>query len=198
VIVTAIDLAARFSAFCTLGPGRQLLGYGAPLMDVHVDWLADLINDFVIRCFENQHEEQLLLVEDVPLSLPFTAKVKAPIQLQGEIAYQLRSHNLQDRLFFIQPMTWQRHFEGVWKGKEAGALAAAVRLGFEPPDYFKKHEDLFADLKGKERQTVRLALKKQSADVVDAFLMAVWAQETYETHGTLEVKNVIRYLGQWN
>lgn len=196
MIVTAIDLAARFSASCTLGPGLRLLDFGAPLMNSHVEWLDDVVDSVVVRSIAG--EDVFLVVEDVPLSLPFTAKLKAALQLQGEIAHQMRIRSLLDRVYFVQPMTWQRHFEGVWRGKEAGALAAAEKLGFAPPDYLKEYESLFAHLKGKERQDIRNALKKQASDVVDAFLMAVWAHETYAEHGTLEIKNVIKYLGQWN
>ena len=72
----------------------------------------------------------------------------------------------------------------MWKGKAAGALAAAERLGYSPPDLVG---DPRFDADGRKPGEARRLAKKVMSDYVDAFLIARWAM----LDGSLEVTKMV-------
>jgi hypothetical protein len=121
------------------------------------------------------HNVLLIAVEDIPYGLSKQFMIKPPLRLQGALIYALNceepEHKLLSKTVFVNPATWQRSYEGVYRGKEAGALAAAARLDYTPPNMLEIH-DSEIPASGKERAKVRGQLKKASTDYVDAFLIA--------------------------
>lgn len=207
MIVQAVDLAARFSAACLLGPSGSVISeYGseytadavvAETSEVHARsrfFVAMVANSVLIP----ETCPDWVVVEDVPHQMRFDTITKAVCRLQGELISKLAVRSALDKLIFIPPALWQRHFPGVWKGGVKGAAAAASSYGYTPPDLLEAHRGIYDHLHGGEtsqlRQKLRGNLKKQMSDYIDAFLIAQWAQETMEKHGTLEVKSAQKYV----
>ena len=118
-----------------------------------------------------KYDVDAIFIEDVPYGLSKQFMIKPVLRLQGVLIHALHLGGLLEKTLFLNPSTWQRAFEGVWKGKAVGALKAAEVLGYTPPDMLTLHKkDVPAH--GKERAKVRAQLKKASTDYVDAFLMA--------------------------
>lgn len=198
MIVQSIDLAARFSASCVLGPG------GSAVIEecgsLGLDGLALTQTKFidrVLRVFERSWPD-FLVVEDVPHQMRFDSGTKNTCRLQGALMERLGAKlgtAQLSKVLMVPPALWQRHFTGVWRAGEVGAATCArEQYGYEPPDLHELYKALYADLHYKERQDVRSGLKKQVTDYVDAFLMAKWAQEIYVKQGNLDVKSAQWYL----
>lgn len=137
-----------------------------------------------------------LVVEDIPHNLGrFDSGMKHVCRIQGRIVHELDGMDLLDRLVFVPPATWQRHYDGVWRAGAKGARAAAKARGYTPPNILADWElSLRLPPTGPERQKVREQAKKIMSDYVDAYLIAAWAQEKLVTHVTLlDVATVSRY-----
>jgi hypothetical protein len=178
--VLTVDLASRFSSVCIMDSKGKVLeefdSWGKPLFQ---------FVDEILMAAE-KYEVSLILIEDVPYGLSKQFMIKPVLRLQGILIHALGMTDLLEKTLFLNPSTWQRAFEGVWKGKAVGALAAAAVFGYSPPDMLAIHaEDVPAT--GKERAKVRAQLKKATTDYVDAFLMAKFAF-TFSTFGEMYEK----------
>lgn len=132
-----------------------------------------------------------LLVEDLPFAVLPNLAVRDTSRMQGRLAERMLSYGQLDKLLFVQPMEWQRHFKVVRKG-DAGFAAKALEMGYEPPDLVTKHKAAFNHLSGKERSDVRLRLKKLQTDFIVSYLILQWAHEVGED-AMLNSKSVQRY-----
>lgn len=163
--VLTVDLASRFSAVCVmdeLGIVReQFDSWGK----TSFAFLSEIVNCALL------HNVDSVIIEDVPYGLSKQFMIKPVLRLQGAVMLALDLAGLLEQTVFLNPSTWQRTFEGVYKGKEAGALAAASLFGYSPPDMLLIH-DSEIPAHGKDRARVRAQLKKASTDYVDAFLIA--------------------------
>lgn len=150
-----------------------------------IDILLGLVGEF---------DPEYVVVEDLPHRLPFAALVKAVCRMQGRLVHGLWEINAIDRLVFVPPALWQRHFPGVWRKGAYGALQAAAVYNYQPPD-LRTTDPRFSvsGLTGKERAARRAADRKIITDYVDAFLIAMWATETHAALGTLDVPQTQRY-----
>lgn len=161
-----IDLAAKFSAASVMD--------GPALLHQFDSW-GKTPNQFVseIVSIAKKYKVEVIAVEDVPYGLSKQFMIKPALRLQGRLIQELENAGLAANTLFINPATWQRTFEGVYGGKEKGALAAAGAFGYQPPDMLAIHEDEIP-AKGPERAKVRAQLKKASTDYVDAYLIGVF------------------------
>jgi len=166
--VLAVDFAARFSAAVVRDSGGAVLAqfdsFGATSFEF-CGMLADAAVD---------HDVKYAVFEDVPHGVNRLFMVKAVLRLQGAVMNEFYKVNMLDRLWWLDPATWQRTFEGVWKGGAEGARVAAERLGYVGPDLLTEYEHMLP-LKGPERTKMRAQLKKATTDYPDAFLISEWA-----------------------
>src|SRR5690606_32995726 len=77
----------------------------------------------------------LIVIEDVPYGISRQSMVKPVLRLQGRLIERLDRGGLLDRVIFVAPATWQRHF-GLFRAKNAAKVQAekAEELGYTPPD----------------------------------------------------------------
>jgi len=175
----AIDLASKYSAVVVL-EGSQVIhqfdsvGVGS----------REFAQQIGVHAKRTVHA---VVIEDVPAHVPWGGIVKSVCTLQGRVLQELHPEVLS-RTWFVTPAVWQRSFEGVWKGKAAGALAAAERLGYSPPDLVG---DPRFDADGRKPGEARRLAKKVMSDYVDAFLIARWAM----LDGSLEVTKMVSRAG---
>ena len=159
-IVLGVDLASRYSA-AVLWDGSQVVtqfdsvGLDASQWVWHLGGSAD---------------GAVVVVEDVPPKIQWAGTVKRVCRLQGRILQAMP----KAEVWFVPPAIWQRSYEGAWRGKEAGAAAAAEALGYSPPSLVG--DPRFEELGRTPSERKRLA-KKVMSDYVDAFLIAHWAFE---------------------
>lgn len=156
--VIAVDLAAVHSAVVIRVDG------GVVTATTHS---PEALLNFLSAVVSN-YEDPLIVVEDVPHHLRFDTTLRRVVRLQGELLATLGRP-----ILFVPPASWQRHFPGVWRGKAAGAIAAAARLGYESP----LDTDSFDTLTGKPRQQARNLAKKEQWDLADAFLISEFARD---------------------
>jgi hypothetical protein len=187
--VLGIDLASKQSAWNLMQADGQVYAQG--------DSYGINESHFVNRLIDTAVDSDVaaIVIEDLPHRLPFASLVKTVCRMQGRIVQLADDNRVLDRIIFIPPALWQRTFDGVWRGKEVGALAAANKLGYEPPDLLANDPRFELEgLHGKPRAKVRNAAKKSQSDYVDAFLISTWAQNTWAEQATLDVKSTQRYL----
>jgi hypothetical protein len=192
VLVQSIDLAARLSASVLMGSGREVVDQWDTVGLGESGVVQRVASRFHPGCSEDV--PSVLVIEDLPHKLPFASLVKAVCRLQGRIVQQMDAYGAADRVLFIPPALWQRHFQGVWRRGPAEYAALAREMGYEPPNLLEEREGELLALRGRERSQLRAKLKKAMTDYVDAYLIAVWAHETVERHGTLSVPSVQWYL----
>lgn len=166
--ILAVDFAARFSAAVVRNSGGEVLSqfdsFGTSSFEF-CGMLADAASDYDVK---------YAILEDVPHGINRLFMVKAVLRLQGAVMNEFFKLNVLDRLWWLDPSTWQRSFDGVWKGGPEGAKAAAERLGYVGPDLLVEYDHLLPD-KGPERTKMRQQLKKATTDYPDAFLISEWA-----------------------
>lgn len=190
MLVLAVDLAASMSAWCAVEDG-QVHHQG----DSYQMSESEVI-DAILGCV-GQFDPDFVVVEDLPHRLPFAALVKTVCRMQGRLVHGLWEITALDRLLFVPPALWQRHFPGVWRQGTAGAAKAAAGRGYVAPN-LRDFDPRFSveGLSGKERAAVRAADRKVRTDYVDAFLIATWALDVWEEMGTLDVPQTQRYERQ--
>jgi hypothetical protein len=164
-IVMTVDLASRFSAVCIMDANKKVLEEFDSWGKSAFAFLDEIIH------YAEEYNVDVIVIEDVPYGLSKQFMIKPVLRLQGVFILGLGRAGLLGRTVFLNPSTWQRTFEGVFKGKDIGAAKAAAALGYLPPDMLKIWDSQIP-LKGPERTKMRAQLKKAVTDYVDAFLMA--------------------------
>lgn len=165
-----VDLASRFSAYAVVEAGGGVLSQGDSFNKSAVEFVRELTR------IVQEYPDSLLVVEDVPYGLSRQVMIKPVLRLQGILIGAMADIDATDRLFFLNPSTWQRYFEGVFKGGAQGAASAALKLGYEPPNLLEDYAHLIPE-NGPARSKVRASLRKSTTDYVDAYLMGRWANE---------------------
>lgn len=177
-----VDLAARFSAAVLLDDSGQVV--------LQFDSWAKSPLDFagLLAGIAYNHDVTVVAVEDIPYGLSRQAQIKPPLRVQGMVITFLDVMNKLDDTYFVAPATWQRTFEGVWKGKAEGARQAAESLGYFAPNLLEQYADDVPPLgkeHSKERSKIRGQLKKASTDYNDSYLLAEFARLSHQA-GTLD------------
>jgi len=168
-LVTGVDLAARYSATCSLDFDGQVCA-----QDDSNSWSTE--TGFVHSVADHHG---LIVVEDLPYRLGrFDSTMKHVARIQGRLVESCkeRDRHIQHDLLFVPPHTWQQQM-GVFKYKPPEVAAVARDLGYVPPNLVKEwQEEGKIPAHGKERQEARYAAKKIMTDYVDAFMIARWAR----------------------
>lgn len=134
------------------------------------------------NCFDD-FDLEAAIYEDVPYGISSQAMVKPVLRLQGVVI--LANNKNLDRVFWLNPSTWQKDYPGVGIGprgmtkaqKDAArieaARLAAQNLGYTAPDLVQEYIDgLPEGTKVLKKNTAHLT--KAMTDHVDAFLMTDW------------------------
>jgi hypothetical protein len=183
-VIVSVDLASRYSAVVGMDAGGEVVFQ-------YDSWNKD-INTFITNLGDSAANRlvEFFLIEDLPHGLQFREDVKTACRIQGMVIKELSDRGVIDKVVFCQPKVWQQHYEGVFRGKPKQARAAALNLGYEPPDL---HSELHKEARTKAR--------KVETDYIDAFLMGHWALTQIKNGVDLDsIKSTSRYkLGedQW-
>ncbi len=112
--IVAVDLAAKYSAACLFRDGNtqpswQADSWGAAesefLTAVTGHWQpANWWETAPITA------PTALVVEDLPHRLPFANLVKRVCRIQGRIAEQMDRFGALDKLLYVAPAAWRKHF----------------------------------------------------------------------------------------
>ena len=187
-----VDLASRCSAYVLLDGTGKVQAQGDSYGISEKDFISRLVEYGKLE--EADNSDTIVAIEDLPHRIPYRISVKEVCRMQGRIVQQADAYGTLSRIMFVQPAAWQRSFEGVWKGGVNGARNAAEELGFSAPDLLDDGGHVpFHNLKGKERTKLRNTAKKLMTDYNDAFLLAHWAMQTWQEHGTLMIGAVQKY-----
>lgn len=186
-----MDLASKFSAGMVVDQDSQVL-CEFDSWKINQLQLVD-----VCIALAKKWEVDMVMVEDLPYGLSKQFQTKPATRLQGMFIKEFHNHDLLDKLYFVNPSTWQHELKVFKAGKDAARLKAE-ELGFEQRLPIEKYADLIPPL-GKEhakaRAAVRSQLKKASTDYDDAFLIGHWTIQKLK-EGTLETyKGVQQYEG---
>lgn len=165
VTTLGVDLASRSSAYTVVSNG-QVHAQGDSFGKSEGDFVAEVIQTAA------DYSVQAIAIEDLPHRIPYRIVVKEVCRLQGRLTHEAKRNYLWDQIFFIQPALWQQSYEGVWRGGEKGARAAAEELGYFPPDLISDPRFELEGMKGKERTKRRNLAKKLMTDYTDSFLIS--------------------------
>lgn len=172
MIILTVDFAAKFSAGLVRGHGGEVHSQFDSLDKSSFDFL-ELIVEHV-----NEYSPDIILIEDVPYGISSQAMTKPVLRLQGSLILALRHH--LDKVYFLNPSTWQKEFLGVARGKPAERVEAArmhaERLGYSPPDLVEAYKATVPEGKKILKKNTD-PLAKVMTDYIDAFLMSEWAME---------------------
>lgn len=188
----AVDLASKFSAAVILDrKGRVLCEFDS--------WKYSQI-EFAELCANTAvaYDVKVALVEDLPYGLSMQAQTKPVTRLQGILIKAFHDLEMLDKLYFVNPVEWQKTFDGVYKGGAAGARAAAERLGFSQRHPIEMYADSIPPLgkaHAKARASVRANLKKASTDYDDAYLIGIYALLEHQKETLFTHKGVQSYKG---
>lgn len=180
----AVDLAAKFSAACLMTGGK-------------VTWQCDSWQktesdfiDLVTGIFDPDDDlnmppqPDVLVIEDLPHGVKYLPNVKDVCRLQGRIVERMHSYNALGRVLFTPPNEWRHHYgESLKRGTGPDAVVpVAASLGYTPPD-----------LTGRTGKGEKATARKVATDYCAAFLIARWAQGTFESTGTYDQPRTSRY-----
>lgn len=183
--ILSVDLAAKFSAAMVVDDDRWVhweddsSGFNSGTPHTPFGFLR------VLREIAEEFDPAIILVEDVPYGISQQAMVKPPLRYQGMLIREF-SGPLLDRLFFLNPSTWQYTYPGVARApkgltgraadefRQQAAAGHAVRLGYQPPDIVNPYVSRLTDAGQRVLKKNTDVLNKALTDYVDAFLIADW------------------------
>lgn len=170
MLILTVDLAAKFSAaMVTDKDGKVHFEFDS--LGLSAFLFASKLKDAIV-----QFKVGFIIIEDVPYGISSQAMVKPVLRTQGIIIRELMEY--LDKIYFVNPSTWQKEYRGVARGKPAERVEAAelhaTRLGYTAPDlvgeYIKSLPEGTRVLKKNTNP-----LEKVRTDYVDARLMGDWS-----------------------
>ena len=175
--VVAVDLAAKYSAACRFEDGYVQPTWQADSWSATEHAFLTAITDFWLPPEYFTPGPDVLVVEDLPHRLPFANLVKRVCRMQGRIAERMETVQQLDKLLYVAPAVWRKHFKGLERGTGPEAVIPVARdIGYFPPDLtprIKKAGD-------------KAIAKKVTTDYAAAFLIGVWAQDMHHRYGTFD------------
>jgi hypothetical protein len=181
VSVLAVDLAAKYSAAC-------LMDEAGAVLDQFDSW-GRTETQFIEMCATPwflTHDEPptVMVVEDLPHRLPFAALVKQVCRIQGRLIEHMDSLGAGDKVLFVPPAQWRKTYPGLERGTGPDAVVpVAEKLGYTPPD-----------LSARTGKGAKATARKVTTDYCAAFLIARWAINQHQQHGTFDAAGTSRYI----
>lgn len=163
----AVDLAAKYSAFCIMDDTGQVLSEHSS-----AGWDEDAFVDALTSGFaltgRKPDNPEMMIIEDLPHGVPYRTVVKDVCRLQGRIYHAMNAVGARYRMRFVQPQTWRNHHHVPRGSGAAGAVPTAAALGYTAPEHLAT--------KPKALRT------KVTTDFCAAFLIARWAVDFWHTN----------------
>lgn len=177
--IIAVDLAAKYSAFVQLGPTGLVLD--------QYDSAGRSEDDFITMISVTYDYEPTvqLVIEDLPHGVEYRGLVKRVCQIQGRIYERFHGMGRAHEVLFVDPATWRRKYPELRKrgtGMEA-VVPVAFDAGYSPPELVQ----LAGPRGGKA------LVSKVQTDYCAAYLIGLWALETFADYGTYDVPGTSRY-----
>jgi hypothetical protein len=180
-----VDLASKFSAAMVVDLSGQVL--------CEFDSVGLSASDFADQCAQValDYEVTEAIFEDVPYGITGQGQVKAPFRYQGVLIKAFIDADILDKMYFLNPSTWQNTFDGVarapkgmskadgTRARYAAAREHALSRGYEPPALVQNYIDSLPEGTRVLKKNTD-PLTKSETDYIDAYLIAVWAN-TFET-----------------
>lgn len=188
--IVAVDLAARYSAALQMNyteppyPSEMRVVHGWDSWKVsEMEFVHLICSPFDPARFDST-PPKVMLIEDLPHGLKFAALVKRVCRIQGRIAEVMEQYGHRDKILFVPPALWQRHYTR-WAGEKwpDAVVPVANRNLYTPPDLVEE------GMKSAERTIA----KKVMTDYCAAYLIALWGLEQLERQGTFDVEGTQRY-----
>ena len=181
--IEAVDLAARYSAAVVLGAKAEtteILWQWDSWKPTEMEFVHKICEPFS----PTRIAPDVMLIEDLPHGLKFAALVKRVCRLQGRIVEVMAQYGQRDKILFVPPALWQRHYHRQLGEKWPDAVVpVAERHSYAPPNLVEE------GMKAAERTIA----KKVMTDYCAAYLIANWGLEQLERHGTFDVEGTQRY-----
>jgi len=178
----AVDLAAKYSAFCVLGSDNTVIDQDHSWQKSESEW----VDRIVARFYESDPLPSVLAIEDLPHGVGYKKIVKEVCRIQGRIYQSMLNAGEEDKVVFIPPQVWQIHNKTYRKGI-VGEAEVAASLGYVPPSLLNK------DIHGKDR----IAARKTETDYVAAYLIGRYVNDKLSEHSLTDwlenEKRVQRY-----
>lgn len=155
----AVDLAARYSAYCLLADDGTVLAQGSSAGMTETDFI-----DTLARYFEPAVPDAdlpiAMIVEDLPHGVAYRTVVKSVCRLQGRLYERMHAYGRHSRLWFVQPQVWRKHHQMKNGTGPEAVIPVAAALGYQPPDGIQGGKPL---------------VRKIRTDYCAAFLIGRWA-----------------------
>lgn len=178
--ILAVDLAAKYSAVCHLTPTGTVLSQNDSWGMTETDFIGYITADFT-----RIHPPVVMIVEDLPHRLPFASLVKKVCRMQGRIVERMTYLGHPDKVLFVPPAVWRKHYPELKRGTGPDAvLPAAANNGYQPPDLSTRA----AAVKGG-----KALARKVATDYCAAYLIGLWAVRMYAEHDTFDIAGTSRY-----
>lgn len=187
--LVAVDLAARYSAAMQINfsespypPEWRVMKTWDSWKPTEMEFVHQICSPFTVPPLTKVPD--VMLIEDLPHGLKFAALVKRVCRIQGRIAEVMEQAGHRDKILFVPPALWQRHYKRVADEKWPDAVVpVAHRHGYTPPDLVGE------GMKAAERTIA----KKVMTDYCAAYLIGFWGLAQLEKHGTFDVEGTQRY-----
>lgn len=189
--IVAVDLAAKYSAAVWMWDHAVVQHWDSwqQTESTFVDWCTELFhpNRAMARI------PDVLVIEDLPHRLPFMTNIKDVCRLQGRMVERMHSYGAMDKIIFIPPAEWKRHYgEPLKQGTGPGAVVElAARLGYVMPDLDSRM--VINPKTGKPAAGERATAKKVITDYCAAYLIGRWMATCYWNQNTFDVARTSRY-----
>lgn len=178
--ILAVDLAAKYSAVCHLSPRGTILSQNDSWGMTETEFIRYITADFA-----RSSPPLVMAVEDLPHRLPFSSLVKRVARIQGRIVERMDFFHAADKVLFVPPALWRKHFPGLERGTGPDAVVAvAAERDYTAPDLSRRAA---AEKGGKA------TARKVATDYCAAYLIGQWACQMYDLHGSFDVPGTTRY-----
>ncbi len=173
--VMAVDLAAKFPA-AVIVDAAGVVSWQADSWQVgETEWIDLLCAPFLGR---SPWVPARMVIEDLPHGVGYRTLVKNVCRLQGRIIDRITLLGHADRLLFVPPALWRRHYAGLKRGTGAGPIVEIAHdLGHTPPDTFARMT----------RKGQRATARKVGNDYCAAWLIGRWYHHAVTLHGTFDI-----------
>ncbi len=175
--IVAVDLAARYSAACWMNYSGFVLDEWDSWNRTELQFIQQTIRPFT----QDSEPPEVLIIEDLPHRLPFSALVKQVSRLQGRIVEAMDRYDMADKIVFVPPAEWRKFYPALAKrgsGPQA-VVPVAEETGYAPPDVSSRGAKTIAD--------------KVATDYCAAFLIGNWAIESFKDKGSFDLIGTSRY-----
>src|SRR5215469_16482679 len=101
-MIVAVDLAARYSAFCVLDDDNNVDDQDNSWQKTESEWVDCIVSHF----YDPNPLPTVLVIEDLPHGVGYKKLVKDVCRIQGRIYQLMHSVGEENRIVFVPPQVW--------------------------------------------------------------------------------------------